>query len=621
MSTVNTTDSIDRAEAALPEGRYFMVLWGLPESFGGMTTMCLHRAGAFTRFGGRAASIITFEPEPSYEALTGRLREQGKLAPETQVVNVFQHYRHADLSTLSALNVPAVPDDQGSAGDPEVVLDPSGQVFMRTFMRPDGTTVAHRRYYREDGTEFLRDEAPIDASGKALGRYITLLNGVGQAVGRWRSAGDFYRHWMKELAAGERAAFIVDSGFAARVVAPLNEQNIIKMAVIHNSHIIAGGDPFIGKLAPGRKQIFEDSAAWDGLVFLTRKHRQDYEDRFGRAANLFTVSNPKPRADDLPPFERRDRNRGVMVVRLENQKNVAHAVEVMALVHQELPQVVLDVYGTGSLQEEVQAKISELALTDVVRLHGHTPNAAQQFETAGFSLLTSRNEGQPLALMESLGRGCPPVSYDIRYGPSDVIEDSVNGFLVPAQDIAAAAERVIKLCTDPELARAMGQAAWESSEQFSDPAVVGQWADVLEQAWRQVPDRVALSRTEFTLEELGLPATGGLEIHGELTWRQSSGPAVEEILRAHLVIGRRAAGSPAFIPAEVLERAPGRLRLHASVTDAQLDEGVSEENGFLDIFLQVEGNNVLRTFRIGYPGASSWRPYATQHGSLSLQHA
>ncbi|WP_246263052.1 glycosyltransferase [Arthrobacter mobilis] len=614
-------ETAGRTAAALPEGKYFMVLWGLAENFGGMTTMCLHRAGAFSRFGGREAAIISFEPKPSYQALTDRLREQGKLAPGTQVLNVFQHYRDADLDGLPAVAQPAVPEDQGPAGQPEVVLDPSGEVFMRTIMRPDGTTVAHRRYYRPDGTEFFRDEAPVDAAGKPLGRYLTLLDRTGNAVGRWRTAGDFYRHWMRELAGGDRAVFIVDSGFAAQVVAPLDEQHILKLVVIHNSHIAGGGDPFTGKLATGRKPIFEDSAAWDGLVFLTRKQREDYELRFGRATNLFTVSNPKPRAEALPPFEGRDRRRGVMVVRLESQKNVADAVDVMALVHQKLPDVVLDVYGKGSLRDEVQARIEEQGLTEVVRLRGHAPNAAAEFETACFSLLTSRNEGQPLALMESLGRGCPPVSYDIRYGPSDVIEDGVNGFLVPARDTAAAAERVVRLCTDAELAREMGRRAWERSEAFSDTAVIGQWAAVLEQAWRQVPDRVVLSGLDFTLRELGLPAAGGLEIEGELAWRQSAGPALEDLVRANLVVGRRAGGAPVFFPAEVLERGPGRLRLRAAVTDGQLDEGVSGDNGFLDIYLQVEGNNVLHTFRIGYPGGSTWRPYATVHGSLSLQYA
>ncbi|MFD1213873.1 glycosyltransferase [Arthrobacter sp. GCM10027362] len=608
-------------EPVLPAGKYFMVLWGIADNFGGMTAMSLHRAGAFRQHGGREAAIVTFEPKPSYASTLQRLRDQGKIDPGVEVFNVFQYYRQAALEGRAGA-APEVPADEGTAGVPEVVFDPGGRVFMRTLMRPDGETLARRMYYREDGSEFFRDEAPVNAAGHSLGRYLTLLDRSGQAVGRWRSAGDFYRHWLRELAAGERTVFVVDSAVAAGVVAPLQAGHILKFVVVHNSHIAGGGDPFQGKLAGTRKGIFENSAAWDGLVFLTRRQREDYEQRFGTATNLFTVSNPKPRAATLPPFEDRQANRGVMAVRLEPQKNLAEAIDVMAAVHRRLPGAVLDIYGTGSQREQLQARIDDAGLAGVVRLRGHAPNAADQFETARFSLLTSRFEGQPLALMESLGRGCPPVSYDIRYGPRDVVEDGRNGFLVPPGDTEAAAERVVRLCTDDQLARSLGEAAWAGSAKFSDEAVMAQWAQVIDQAWRQVPDRLLVPGLDFVLTELTLHAAGGLSFRGDLTWAADAGSAAQDFLEVNLVIGRRTVGPPAFVPGEVLQREPGRLRIQAGAGAAELDRGVPAANNELDILLQVHGRNVLRTFRIGFPGpAPSWRPYATLHGSLSLKHA
>src|SRR4051812_19079147 len=163
----------------LPAGRYFMVLWGIAENFGGMTTMSLHRAGAFRQHGGRTPTILTFEPKPSYASLLDRLRSQGKIDPAIEVLNVFQYYRSAGPDGAGAevgsgaVAPAAVPADQGVTGVPEVVFDPGGRVFMRTLMRPDGETVALRTFYREDGTEFFRDEAPVDGAGKSLGRYLT----------------------------------------------------------------------------------------------------------------------------------------------------------------------------------------------------------------------------------------------------------------------------------------------------------------------------------------------------------------------------------------------------------------------------------------------------------------
>lgn len=609
-------------QVPLPESKYFMVLWGLPAQFGGMTTMSLHRAASFKETGGRTAPVLTFEPSSSYDRVLERLIEQGKVAPDITVLNIFQHYRSAELLRGNdAVPLPSPPPDQGVTEASEVVLDAEGRVFQRSLMRPDGKTVARRYFYREDETVFFLDDHPVDKEGRPLGRYLTLLDREGNPVFRWRRAGDFYRHWLRELADGQRTTFIVDSAFSSGVVGPLISENIVKLAVMHNSHIAAGGDPYQGKIGAARKSIVEDPSLWDGVVFLTQKHCQDFAERFGSAPNLFVISNPKPRTPSLPPFERRSRRRGVMVCRLEPQKNVAQAVHVMEHVRKSLPDVVLDVYGTGSLREDLQSKIAELGLTETVKLHGHKPNAAKEFETAAFSLLTSRNEGQPLALMESMGYGCPPVSYDIRYGPSDVIQDGHNGFLVPNGNAAEAAARVVQICTNEELARDMGRAAWEYSDRFSDVKVMSQWQETLEQVWRQQNERLVLNDMQFHLEALTFTARGGIEIIGDFTWFQVQGPAAHEHLRANLVIGRRSSGKPVFIPAAVTAKEPNHLQIRAAAGLAELEHEVPADNNELDISIQVQGNNVLRTFRVAFPGAKpSWRPYATVHGSLSLKH-
>lgn len=609
-------------EVSLPESKYFMVLWGLPAQFGGMTTMSLHRAASFKKTGGRKAPVVTFEPASSYDRVLERLIEQGKVAPDITVLNIFQHYRSAELlSADDTAALPAPPTDQGITEASEVVLDAEGRVFQRSLIRPDGKTVAQRYFYREDETVFFRDDNPVDKEGQSLGRYLTLLDRNGNAVLQWRRAGDFYRYWLRELADGQRTTLIVDSAFASGIVGPLVSENIVKLAVMHNSHIAAGGDPYQGKIGAARKSIVEDPSLWDGIVFLTQKHRQDFADRFGSAPNLFVISNPKPRMSNLPPFEKRNRHRGVMVCRLEPQKNVAQAVDVMEHVRKSLPDAVLDVYGTGSLREDLQSKIADLGLTETVKLHGHKPNAAKEFETAAFSLLTSRNEGQPLALMESMGYGCPPVSYDIRYGPSDVIQDGHNGFLVSNGNAAEAAARVVQICTNEELARDMGRAGWEYSDRFSDVRVMRQWQDTLEQVWRQQDERLVLKDMQFHLEALTFTASGGIEIIGDIAWVQVHGPAAHEHLSANLVISRRSSGRPVFIPATVAGKKPNHLHIRAAAGLSELEHEVPADNNELDISIQVEGNNVLRTFRVGFPGAKpSWRPYATVHGSLSLKN-
>src|SRR5699024_1759779 len=51
------------------------------------------------------------------------------------------------------------------------------------------------------------------------------------------------------------------------------------------------------------------------------------------------------------------------------------------------------------------------------------------------SFLTSKTEGFGLVVMESLNAGCPVVSYDLNYGPSDLIQNGKNGILVEQNNI------------------------------------------------------------------------------------------------------------------------------------------------------------------------------------------
>ena len=61
--------------------------------------------------------------------------------------------------------------------------------------------------------------------------------------------------------------------------------------------------------------------------------------------------------------------------------------------------------------------------------------------------MTSSFEGYPLSTLESMSRGCPVVSYDIKYGPREQITDGVDGFLVPrGRHRRLLAERVSSCC-------------------------------------------------------------------------------------------------------------------------------------------------------------------------------
>ena len=103
--------------------------------------------------------------------------------------------------------------------------------------------------------------------------------------------------------------------------------------------------------------------------------------------------------------------------------------------------------------------IESLDLGKNVFIKGYTQNPEKIYQDAALSVVTSNAEGFSLSVMESMANNTPVVSYDIRYGPSDMIEDGVNGFLIEKGDIGTLSERIIHMLKNPEETKNMGNEA------------------------------------------------------------------------------------------------------------------------------------------------------------------
>ena len=82
-----------------------------------------------------------------------------------------------------------------------------------------------------------------------------------------------------------------------------------------------------------------------------------------------------------------------------------------------------------------------------------------------------------------MGHGCIPISYDMPYGPSEIITHGVDGFLVPPDDISGLATEIRRIAraTSDELAP-MREAAYRRALEFNDEHVTEKWAAVMEKA-------------------------------------------------------------------------------------------------------------------------------------------
>ena len=148
----------------------------------------------------------------------------------------------------------------------------------------------------------------------------------------------------------------------------------------------------------------------------------------------------------------------------------------------------LEIYGEGGERDALQTLIEDLELSERVQLRGSVENLDAVFAEASVFALSSRYEGFPNALAEAMAAGMAVVSYDCQSGPSVLIDDGVDGLLVPAESVCELAKALGKLMADDALRQRLGRAAERVVAQFSKDAVLSEWEALLESVVTK-PDR------------------------------------------------------------------------------------------------------------------------------------
>ncbi|MCX7730267.1 MAG: glycosyltransferase family 4 protein [Candidatus Caldatribacterium sp.] len=126
--------------------------------------------------------------------------------------------------------------------------------------------------------------------------------------------------------------------------------------------------------------------------------------------------------------------------------------------------------GDGELLERTKALVRERAIPRVYFL-GRRRDIPEILADTDIVVLVSQREGLPRALLEGMAAGKPLVATNVR-GNRDLVEDGVNGFLVPQGDVEALARALLKLIGSRELREKMGEASKEKVKPYSLESVL-----------------------------------------------------------------------------------------------------------------------------------------------------
>ena len=84
-----------------------------------------------------------------------------------------------------------------------------------------------------------------------------------------------------------------------------------------------------------------------------------------------------------------------------------------------------------------------------------------------------------MVLLEAKAKKLPSVSFDIHSGPSDIIRDGVDGYLVKPFDVDEMAEKISELIESPALRQQFSDAAWGNLNQFRKETIISQWIELI----------------------------------------------------------------------------------------------------------------------------------------------
>ena len=90
-------------------------------------------------------------------------------------------------------------------------------------------------------------------------------------------------------------------------------------------------------------------------------------------------------------------------------------------------------------------------------LNKYTTDLAEIYGKSLFTILSSRYEGFGLVILESMYQSTPVISYDVPFGPKDIIDNGVDGILVENKNIGELANKMAYLLDNPDQAIEMGK--------------------------------------------------------------------------------------------------------------------------------------------------------------------
>lgn len=210
----------------------------------------------------------------------------------------------------------------------------------------------------------------------------------------------------------------------------------------------------------------------DKIVVLTQVNLNAW----GGASNLVKlIPNPSPIINKTKKIPNLNSKRVVAIGKLDVQKGYDMLITAWSKISNQHTDWKLDIFGHGELKNQLQLQIEDLGLSSSIFLRGLTKMVEKELYDSSFFVMSSRFEGLPMVLIESITCGLPIVSFDCETGPSEIIVDNDCGLLVKNGDVDKLAESIEKMILNEGLRYEMAKSALKKSDDYKIGNIMKKW--------------------------------------------------------------------------------------------------------------------------------------------------
>ncbi|HGS0763189.1 glycosyl transferase [Streptococcus pneumoniae] len=220
----------------------------------------------------------------------------------------------------------------------------------------------------------------------------------------------------------------------------------------------------------------------DKIITLTQEDRKNYIRKYGISENriAYIYNWKENRLSNIPYND--ESTKIVTVGRFDYQKGYDYLIQVAKKVLAKMPDWTWEIYGSGKQDEvdKIRDLITENDLQDKLVIKGLEKNQDLIYGDKGIYVMTSRYEGLPLVLLEAQQYNLPIVSFRCPTGPSEIVEDGVNGYLIDCYDTDKMSEKLLELMKNDDLRQSFSDHAKDTMDKFDKNKILNQWIELIE---------------------------------------------------------------------------------------------------------------------------------------------